>query len=30
MKKNTEALLIGSKEIGLAVNGDETVYLVMC
>jgi hypothetical protein len=29
IKKNTEALLIGSKEIGLAVNADNTKYIVM-
>ena len=29
MKKNKEALLIGSKEIGLEVNADKTKYMVM-
>jgi len=29
MKKNTEALLIGSKETGLEVNADKTKYMVM-
>jgi len=29
MKKNTEALLISSKEIGLEVNADKTKYMVM-
>ena len=29
IKKNTEALLIGSKEIGLEVNADKTKYTVM-
>jgi len=29
IKKNTEALLVGSKEIGLAVNADNTKYIVM-
>jgi hypothetical protein len=27
MKKNTEALLVGSKEIGLEVNVDKTKYM---
>ena len=27
--KNTEALLIASKEIGLEVNADKTKYMVM-
>ena len=30
MKKNTEALLIGSKAIGLEVNADKPKYMVMC
>jgi hypothetical protein len=29
IKKNTEALVVASKEIGLEVNADKTVYLVM-
>jgi hypothetical protein len=29
VKKNTEALLVGSKEIGLEVNADKTKYVVM-
>ena len=29
IEKNTEALLVGSKEIGLEVNADETKYKVM-
>jgi len=29
IKKNTEALLFGSKEIGLEVNADKTKYVVM-
>ena len=29
MKKNTEALLVGSKENGLEVNADDTKYMVM-
>ena len=29
IKKNTEALVIASKEIGLEVNGDKTKYMVM-
>ena len=29
VKKNTEALLVGSKEIGLDVNADKTKYMVM-
>ena len=29
IKKNTEALLTGSKEIGLDVNVDKTKYMVM-
>jgi len=29
IKKNTEALLVGSKEIGLLVNGHKTKYMVM-
>jgi len=29
IQKNTEALLIGSKEIGLEVNADKTKYMVM-
>ena len=28
-KKNTEALVIASKETGLEVNADETKYMVM-
>jgi hypothetical protein len=29
MRKNTEALLIASKGIGLEVNAEETTYMVM-
>jgi membrane protease subunit (stomatin/prohibitin family) len=29
VKKNTEALLVNSKEIGLEVNADKTKYMVM-
>jgi len=29
LKKNTEALLVGSKEIGLEVNAVKTKYMVM-
>jgi hypothetical protein len=29
MKKNTETLVVGSKEIGLEMNADETKYMVM-
>jgi len=29
VKRNTEALLVGSKEIGLDVNVDKTKYMVM-
>jgi len=29
LKKNTQALVVGSKEIGLEVNADETKYIVM-
>ena len=29
LKKNTETLLVSSKEIGIEVNADETNYLVM-
>jgi len=29
IKKNTEALLVASKEIGLEVNADKTKYMVM-
>jgi hypothetical protein len=29
IKKNTEAFLFGSKEIGLEVNADKTKYMVM-
>jgi len=29
IEKNTEALLVGSKEIGLEVNADKTKYMVM-
>jgi hypothetical protein len=29
IRKNTEALLIASKEIGLEVNGEKTKYMVM-
>jgi hypothetical protein len=28
-RKNTEALLVASKEIGLEVNAEETKYMVM-
>ena len=29
IKKNTEALLVASKGIGLEVNADKTMYIVM-
>jgi hypothetical protein len=29
IKKNTEALLVASKEIGLKVNADKTEYMIM-
>jgi len=29
VKKNTETLLVGCKEIGLEVNADNTQYMVM-
>ena len=29
INKNTEALVVASKEIGLEVNADETTYMVM-
>jgi hypothetical protein len=29
IKKNTDALLVGSKEIGLDVNADKTKYMVV-
>ena len=29
VKKNTEALLVASKEVQLEVNGDKTKYMVM-
>ena len=29
VKKNTEALAVGSKENGLKVNADKTKYMVM-
>jgi len=29
LKKNTDALVIGSKEIGLEVNADKTKYMVI-
>jgi len=29
IKKNTDALLVGSKEIGLEVNADKTEYMAM-
>ena len=29
IKKNTEALVVGSKEIGLEINADKTKYMVM-
>jgi hypothetical protein len=29
IKKNTEALLVASKEIGLEVNAEKTKYMVM-
>jgi len=29
IKKNTEAVVVASKEIGLEVNADKTVYMVM-
>jgi hypothetical protein len=30
IKKNTEALVVASKGIGLEVNADKTKYMVMC
>jgi len=30
IKKNTEALVVASKETGLEVNADKTKYMVMC
>jgi hypothetical protein len=30
IKKNTEALMVASKEIGLEVNAEKTKYMVMC
>jgi hypothetical protein len=30
VRKNTEALLIASKEIGSEVNAEKTKYMVMC
>ena len=30
IKKNTEALVVASKEIDLEVNAEETKYMVMC
>jgi len=29
VKKNTEALAVGSKETGLGLNADKTKYMVM-
>jgi len=29
VKKNTESLVVASKEIGLEVNADKTKYMVM-
>jgi hypothetical protein len=29
IKKNADALVVASKEIGLEVNGDKTKYIVM-
>jgi hypothetical protein len=29
IKKNTEALVVAIKEIGLEVNGEKTTYMVM-
>jgi hypothetical protein len=29
IKKNTEALVVASKEIGLEVNAEKTTYMVM-
>jgi hypothetical protein len=29
IKKNTEAFIVASKEIGLEINADETKYMVM-
>jgi len=29
IKKNAEALVVASKEIGVEVNGDKTKYMVM-
>ena len=29
IKKNTEALVVGSKKAGLEVNGEKTKYIVM-
>jgi hypothetical protein len=29
IKKNTESLVVASKEIGLEVNADKTKYMVM-
>jgi hypothetical protein len=29
IEKNTEALIVASKEIGLEVNADKTMYMVM-
>jgi hypothetical protein len=29
MEKNTEALVVASKEVGLEVNADKTKYVVM-
>ena len=30
VKKNTEALLVGSKEMGVEVHADKTKYTVVC
>jgi hypothetical protein len=30
IKKNKEALVVASKQIGLEVNADTTKYMIMC
>jgi len=30
IKENTEVVIVASKEIGLEVNADKTIYMVMC
>jgi hypothetical protein len=30
IKENTEVVVVASKEIGLEVNADKTMYMVMC